>query len=232
MQEAAKNLQEAANAMRQAAANGSKDGGAQANAALDKIRQAQQKLQGNQAGRGDRDVQQALKDAQDLANEQKDISNEVAGLDQQQGAARQGKAQALAQRKDAMDQKVAGLQDSLEKLANEARSTAKDAARKLDEAAGSITDKRVREKIRYTKNTLQGQGSEYARAMEADIQSNLEALADKVKGAQAAFGQANKQDALGKASEQARNLVRGVESLGQRMQDRAQQGQPGQQNQQ
>src|SRR5205823_10481103 len=106
------------------------------------------------------------------------------------------------------------------------------AARKGDEAAGSSTDKRLREKIRYTKNTLQGQGSEYARAMEADIQSNLEALADKVKGAQAAFGQANKQDALGKASEQARNLVRGVESLGQRMQDRAQQGQRGQQNQQ
>src|SRR5262249_46914503 len=143
LQEAARNLQEAANAMRQAAANGSKDGGAQAQAALDKLRQAQQKLQNNQAGRSDRDVQQALKDAQDLANEQKEIANEVAGLDGQQGAARQAKAQSLAQRKDAMDQKVAGLQDSLEKLANEARGNAKDAARRLDEAAGSITDKRV-----------------------------------------------------------------------------------------
>jgi Domain of unknown function (DUF4175) len=232
LQEAARNLQEAANAMRQAAANGSKDGGAQAQAALDKLRQAQQKLQNNQSGRGDRDVQQALKDAQDLANEQKDIANEVAGLDGQQGAARQAKAQSLAQRKDAMDQKVAGLQDSLEKLANEARGSAKDAARRLDEAAGSITDKRVREKIRYTKNTLQGQASEYARAMESDIQSNLEQLADKIKGAQSAFGQANKQDALGKASDRARDLVRGVESLGQRMQDRAQQAQRGQQGQQ
>ncbi len=100
-----------------------------------------------------------------------------------------------------MDQQVAGLQDQLEKLANDARGDAKDAARKLDEAAGSITDKRVREKIRYTKNTLQGQASEYARAMEQDIQSNLEGLQNKIGEAQAAFGQADKQDALGRADD-------------------------------
>ena len=56
-----------------------------------------------------------------------------------------------------MDGKVGQLQDQLEKLANSARGEQKDAARKLDEAAGSITDKRLREKIRYTKSTLQGQ---------------------------------------------------------------------------
>ena len=43
--DAARKMQEAADAMRQAAANGSKDGGAQANAALDKLREAQQKLE-------------------------------------------------------------------------------------------------------------------------------------------------------------------------------------------
>ena len=41
--------------MRRAAANGSKDGGAQANQALDKLRDAQKKLERNQSGRGERD---------------------------------------------------------------------------------------------------------------------------------------------------------------------------------
>jgi hypothetical protein len=225
LRDAQRQLQDAANAMRQAAANGSRDGGAQAQAALDKLREVQRKLQNNQSGRGERDVQSAMRQADDLVNEQKEISSEVSQLDGMQGAGRQSKAQSLAQRKDGMDQKVASLQDQLEKLANGARRDAKDAARKLDEAAGGITDKRVREKIRYTKNTLQGQASEYARAMESDIQANLEALRNKIGEAQKAFGQADKQDALGRATEKARDLVRGVESLGQRMSDRASQNQ-------
>ena len=63
------------------------------------------------------------------------------------GAARAAKSQQLGQRKDAMDSKVADLQDQLEKLANQARAGDRNAARKLDEAAGSITDKRIREMI-------------------------------------------------------------------------------------
>src|SRR5438093_866327 len=85
---AARQLQEAANAMRQAAANGSRDGGAQAAAALDKLREAQQRLERNQSGRGERDVQQAIRQAEELANEQRQISQEIQGLEQQQGAAR------------------------------------------------------------------------------------------------------------------------------------------------
>ena len=118
LNDAARQLQDAANAMRQAAANGSTDAGAQASAALDKLRQAQQKLQNNQAGRGQRDVQSAARQAQELADEQKEVASEVAGLEQQQGTARQSKAQSLAQRKEVMDGKVAQLQDQIEKLAN------------------------------------------------------------------------------------------------------------------
>jgi hypothetical protein len=235
--DAARQLQDAANAMKQAAANGSRDAGAQAAAALDKIKQAQQRLQQNQGGRGERDVQDAMRQAQSLSDEQRQIASDVQGLEGAQGAAREQKAQALQQRKDAMDQKLGDLQDQLEKLANDARANTRDAARKLDEAAGSITDKRMREKVRYTKNTLRGQPSEYARAMEADIQANLDALKNKIGEAQAAFGQADKQDAVERAVDKTRDLVRGMESLDQRMRDKAQQnarngqqGQNGQQN--
>jgi hypothetical protein len=226
--DAMKRLQDAADAMRRAAANGSKDGGAQANQALDRLREAQQRLERNQNGRGERDLQRAQRQAEELAKEQKEVASDVNGLEQQQaGPGRQAKAQALGQRKDAMDAKVADLQQQLEKLANQMRRDEKDAARKLDEAAGSIRDKRIREMIRYTKGALQGTGaqSQSARGMEETIGSNLDALQKKIDDAAGAVGKASKQDAVARAAEKARDLVRGMESLDQRMRDR----QPGQQ---
>jgi hypothetical protein len=245
--DAMKRLQDAADAMRRAAANGSKDGGAQANQALDRLREAQQRLERNQNGRGERDLQRAQRDAEALAQEQKEVASDVNSLEQQQpGPGRQAKAQALGQRKEAMDAKVADLQQQLEKLANEMRRDEKDAARKLDDAAGSIRDKRIREMIRYTKGALQGTSaqSQYARGMEETIGSNLDALQRKVNEAAAAVGKQSKQDAVARAAEKARDLVRGMESLDARMRDRqqgrgqdakpgqqGQQGQPGQQGQ-
>jgi hypothetical protein len=236
LNDAMKKMQDAADAMRRAAANGSKDGGAQANQALDRLREAQQRLERNQTGRGDRDLQHAQRQAEELANEQKEVASDVNSLEQTQGQAgleRQAKAQALGQRKDAMDAKVADLQQQLEKLANGMRRDEKDAARKLDEAAGSIRDKRIREKIRYTKGALQGAGSQYARGMEEDIGANLDALQKKIADAAGAVGKSSKQDAVGRAADKTRDLVRGMESLDQRMRDQRQgqqgKGQNGQQ---
>jgi hypothetical protein len=234
LQDAIQKLQDAQNAMRQAAANGSKDGGAQASQALDRLREAQQRLERNQGGRGERDLQRAQRQADELAQEQKEVASEVNGLDQSQTGA-SGKAQALAQRKEGMDAKVADLQSQLEKLANQMRRDEKDAARKLDEAAGSIRDKRIREKIRYTQRVLQ-QGAagqqQYARGMEDDIGANLDALQRKIGEAAGAVGKQSKQDSLARAADKTRDLVRGMESLDQRMRDRTQQARGQQQGQQ
>jgi hypothetical protein len=238
LNDALQKLQEAQNAMRQAAANGSQDGGAQANQALDRLREAQQRLERNQSGRGERDLQRAQHDAEALAQEQKEVASDVNGLDQAQpGAGKDAKTKALADRKEAMDGKVADLQSQLEKLANQMRRDEKDAARKLDEAAGSIRDKRIREKIRYTQRALQqGAGSQqqYARGMEDDISANLDALQRRIADAAGAVGKQSKQDSLARAADKTRDLVRGMESLDQRMRDRAQQqrGQNGQNGQQ
>jgi hypothetical protein len=226
MNDAMKQLQDAADAMRRAAANGSKDGGAQASQALDRLRDAQQKLERNQGGRGERDLQRAQKQAEELANEQKEVASDVNGLESAEaGAGRQAKAQALGQRKDAMDAKVADLQQQLEKIANEMRRDEKDAARKLDEAAGSIRDKRIREKIRYTKNALQGAGAQSARGMEEDIALQLQNLQKKIDDAAGAVGKGSKQDAVTRAADKTRDLVRGMESLQGRLQNgKGQQG--------
>src|ERR1019366_6412466 len=101
----------------------------------------------------------------------------------------------------------------------ETRRDERDASKKLDEASGSIRDKKVREKIRYSKGTLQGDSPQYARAMEDDSSATRAALKKKTAEAAAAMGNQSKQDALSKAAEQARDLVRGMESLDQRMKD-------------
>src|SRR5262249_50119687 len=172
-------------------------------------------------GRSDRDLQRVQRQADELAAEQKQVQSDVNGLDQA-GAGRADKAQQLAQRKDAMDAKVADLQKQLEELGNQGRRDERDGSRKVDEAAGSIRDNRIREKLRYSRNTLNGPASQYARAMEESLSNNLDALSKKIGDAAAAMGKQAKQDAVGRAAEKARDLVRNMESLDQRMRERGQ----------
>src|SRR5204862_1843479 len=108
-------------------------------------------------------------------------------------------------------------------LANDVRRDERDAARKLDEAAGSIRDKRIREMLRYSRNTLNGAGTQYARGMEESLTNSLDALSKKIGEASAAMGKQAKSDALARAAERARDLVRGMESMDQRLRQRAQQ---------
>jgi hypothetical protein len=220
--------------MRRAAANAARDGGAEAAAAQQRLEEALERLARNQAGRGDRDIKSAMRKADELANEQKEITSEVQRLDQE-GAARDARVQQLGARKDAMESKLAGLEQQLQQLADETHADQRETSRKLHEAAGSIRDNKIKEKIRYSKGMIQGQPTEYTKAFEENIGENLETLKKKIGDAADALGKASKQGQLSRALEQTRDLVRGAESLNQRMRESSQQqgraGQPGQQQQ-
>ena len=224
--------------MAQAGQSGSGNSSAAQRELAEQVEQMKRQLQRNQGGRGDRDIQRVQREAEALASEQRDIAKDVNGLDQgaegspQNGqnaqgsqAGRQEKAQQLGQRKDAMDKNVADLQNELEKLANSMRRDEKDAARKLDEAAGSIRDKRIREMIRYSRSALNGSPNQYAPAMEESISNNLEALSRKINEAAGSMGRQAKQDSMSRAADKARDIARGLESLDQRMRDQARQRQ-------
>ena len=73
----ARQLQQSADAMRRAAANGSRDGGAQAQQALDKLRQANEQLSRGQTNRTKENIQDAQRRAEAMAAEQKEIENQV-----------------------------------------------------------------------------------------------------------------------------------------------------------
>ena len=63
--------------MRRAAANGSRDGGAQATQALEKLRQAQEQLNRGQNTRTKESIQDAQRKAEALASEQREVESQV-----------------------------------------------------------------------------------------------------------------------------------------------------------
>ena len=230
--QAARQLRDAADAMRRAAANGQQASAAQAASALDRLQDAQKRLSQAQAGRADRDVKNALQQAEELAQEQREIANDVKGLESG-GDRRQEKAQQLIERKRELEQKVGELEQQLDRTAGDIRSQEKEASRKLSEAANGIRDNKVRDKIRYSGSMLrQGAPQTYQEPIENSIGSNLDALKNTLSQAASALGRPSQADAMNRALDKARQLARGVDSLDQRMRERQQQGQQGRQGQQ
>ena len=129
----------------------------------------------------------------------------------------------LGQRKDALESKVADLEKQLDRMVGEQTRESRDTARKLSEAASGIRDNKIKEKIRYSKSLLgSGAPEQYARNFEEEIGANIDQLRKKLDEAASSVGQQGR-DRSGDAVDKARELARGVDSLGRRMQERAQQ---------
>ena len=236
----ARQLREAADNMRQASAEG-QSGAAQAAAALERLQEAQRRLQQNQSGRAERDVKDAVRQAQDIAREQQQIADEVRNLDQA-GTNRQEKVQQLSARKDQLDSRVAELEKHLDRAAGDMARSERETARKLSEAAGSIRDNRLRDKIRYSRSMIRaGVQANDAATFEGEIAGNIGEMQKRVDEAAAALGASARTDQMASALERAQDLARGLESMDQRMRERTgrnadqrnqQQGREGQRGQQ
>ncbi|MCE2543485.1 MAG: hypothetical protein J4F30_08635, partial [Acidobacteria bacterium] len=116
----------------------------------------------------------------------------------------------------------------------------RDASRRLAEAADSIRDNKLKEKIRYSKGLIRSRAPETAQAFEDEIGSDIGDLQEKLQAAEQAVGQAAG-DSMAEALDRTRDLMRGLESLehriaregeqaaGEPTEGEGQQGQPGQQ---
>lgn len=219
--QAARQMQQAADAMRRAAAGNDPGAAGQASQAADRLQQVQRQLQGAQAARAERDVQDAIRQAEDIAREHADVAADAEQIPGA-GADRLQKAQLNAQRREQLSSKVGQLEQQLERTANEIAKDQKDASQKLREAAGEIRDDKVKEKLRYSQRLLgrdatQGAAAEY----DAQIGADLMDLRRKLAEASSALGKGGGQQPTDNALDKARELVRGVDSLGRRMQERA-----------
>ena len=212
MMDAARRLQEAADAMRRAAANNDNLGFAEAGAALDRLRDVQDRLSTEQAGRLERDIEEALQRANRLADEEREVSAEVNGLSGMSDDERMGQLRGLMERKDAMEAEVADLERQIDSTSAEFRRDQRDASRRLAEAADSIRDNKLKEKIRYSKGLIRSRAPETAQAFEDEIGSDIGDLREKLQAAEQAVGE-TAGDTMAEALDRTRDLMRGLESL-------------------
>jgi len=231
MMQAARRLQEAADAMRRAAANADNQGFSEAGAALDRLREVQRELQEEQSGRLARDIETAQRRAAELAEEEEEVAAQVAGLEGSADQERVDRIRRLMERKDQMEGEVADLERELDSTSAEFRRDERDASRALQDAANGIRESKLKEKIRYSRGLIRARSPEYARQFEEEIGGDIGDLQRQLAEAAEVVGK-SQGTGLEQALDSTRDLMRGLESLEQRIQQSGQQADNQQQGQQ
>ncbi|HSR15872.1 MAG TPA: DUF4175 family protein, partial [Gemmatimonadales bacterium] len=213
--EAARSLADAAEAMRRSAAS---SGSAQSAAALDRLRRAAQALEDARSAAQRRSLNEAVRRAQDLVEQQREIADDAVR------AARATPSpetiRSLGGRKDSLASGVGRLEREVDDMARELRRSEPASARQLEEAARGLREGRVTDRIRFSKGLVREGAAEYARNFEEQITGQLETAGERIAAAVGSLGVDSARagrDAVAQAGE----LVRGLESLGQRLQQSA-----------
>ena len=235
LQEAARQMQQAADAMRRAAAGGDGNAASQAAAALERLQETERQLQQNQAGRAERDVADAIRQADEIARRQADVGDDARELAEVPNSGeRREQAQRVNAQKSDLEERLNALEQQLDRAARDASSTETEASRKMAEAAGSIRDNRLGDKLRYSQNLVnRGSPLQSVNAAENDIAGGIEEMRERLREAAGAIGQGDENaNRMENALERARRLARAAESLQERTRERAErqsdQGQQGQ----
>src|SRR4029079_19589239 len=145
---------------------------------------------------------------------------------------RREKSQQVIERKNTLDQKIGELEKQIDRTPMDRGKDEKETSRKMADAAGSIRDNRLRDRVRYSASMVRaGVPWKDAQALGNSIGSGLDTLKKKLADAASSVGK-TKPDTMTEALDKARQLTRGMDSLDQRTRERAQRGQQGQQGDQ
>ena len=231
LQETARSLQEAADAMRRSASEGGNAASTGATEALRRLSDARRSLEETRAGRAGRDAQEALRQVDELQRQQREVQQDVRALPAS-GPDRREAIDRLRDRKNQMTEAVRDLEQELDRAASATQAENPDAARRLQAGANQIRESSLKEKLQYSRGTIEQWDPQSAVTLELSIEGDLQALRDELEGALDAAG-AREQNPLTEALEETRDLVRGMEAMRRRLnepgQQSGQQGQPGQQ---
>ncbi len=196
-------------------------------AALDELREARRLLDRSRGEQFGKDLAEMEERARRLSEMQRRIAQEAGALPSPQEAAgggapaqqrREGLGR-LFERKDELAQEVAGLQEDLSRLAREGREQG-EAARALRDAANSIRDRQIEEKIRFSKGVVRSRDPEVAQSFEQEIQGDLDQLGEDISGARASGGGPSPEQQAEDTLERTRELVSNLESLEQRLREK------------
>ena len=231
LEEVARQLQQASEAMRRSASTSGSEGTAEAGNAQDRLAEAQRRLQQNRVERLRQDAQDALRRAEDLVREQEGIKESMSRLGEGDINQQFEQARRLFERKEAQAAEVADLERQLDRVAADSRQEQRDASERLKEAAESIRDNKLKERIRYSRGLIQARDPEFTEEFEEETARGIEELRDRIAEGMEAINESGDGDRRAEALDRARDLVRSMESFGRRLEERGQRGQEGQQGQ-
>jgi len=241
MEELSRRLQEAADSMRRAAAGDTDRALAEGLSALNELQRSRDDLQGERSRRLQRDLEDVQNRVDQLQQQQEKIAEDVQqiGADAARGGDRQrlmDQMERVLERKDELAAEIADLEDQVETMARESRREEREAARKLQETSNWMRDSKLADKVRYSKGVAQQRLGPYAEQFEEQITNDLEHLGEMIDEAQDLVD-GPREDDLTSSLDDARDLIRGLESLAERYdqgleRQRGQQGQQGEQGQQ
>ena len=236
LEEMARELQEAARQMRRAAAGSDPAAAARA---LNRLEAAQRGLERVRADGVRRGIESARDRAAELARQQEELGREAGdATGAPPGPSSERAAERVRERKDLQADEVRALREDIERLAREAGPEQPDAARALREAAAAIRERRIEDKIDYTRElTRPGGPLDLSRRVEAMIQEDLRDLERRLAGAVRALTEDAEEpgrETLDRAGDLARALGSMDERLRQEQEerrarragDRAGEGQP------
>jgi hypothetical protein len=224
LEDAARRLREAADAMRRSASgsSSSQQAAADAAAAQQRIEEARRLLEQQRSGRLERDVQDVLESAKELGRKEQQVAGDVGKLwDNSNAQGRAQQLQSLTEQKGQMADQLRDLKSRMDKLSLDSRRENKDAATGLAEASKTLRDHKTEEKIRASQGAMRYAGPEYTKNLESmigndltDLQQRLEQVATAARNG---AGKSNDQASPSQALDRARDLVRGMQSLDERM---------------
>ena len=222
--DASRRLQDAAADMRRAAAASGSAATADANSALDRLEEATRRLQRDRQERLSTDVEEAQARAEDLAREQREVAADMNRLAEERGRAGSAAGQRLFERKEEMVEEIADLRREIDRLRSDARADQREASERLDDAARTIEDDKLWDRVRYSRTLIGQVDTAYVREFEAETTRITEELQEELQRASDAIGD-NQDGRRAEALDRARALSRGVESLSRRLGERGDQGQ-------
>lgn len=212
LEEVSRQLQQAADDMRRAAANRGSEGVAEAQSALRRLRDARERLEDARDDRLERDVDDARRQAAELARQQGDVDNRMEAM-RRVGRRSADQVGRIYDIKESMAERAGEVLEKLDRAAVQARRDGRAGAGELEEAAETIRDTQLRERLLYSRGLVGRPGQEeYARAFENQTSQAIQSLRNRLDEAAEAVGARAGEDPRKEVLESARDLMRSLES--------------------
>lgn len=221
LQQSLDRMRNAAEAMRQAAANGNRgDGTDQARRAAADLQEAQRLLDQSKVAQFGEALERTLKRAELVERKQDAIRREVAAVESDWGEEKKSQLKRLDESKQELSKQLANLEAELSELTNRAREQQPKANQALKQAIRAAREHRLNDRIGRTRQMLLVNQREAALDNEAEIDKGITRMRESIETAKANIGEAS-DEGLQRSLREMRALARELQYL------RQQQGQGG-----